>query len=384
MAIAMKKKLIYAPTAVFLAVMIVMTALFIITPKADYSPSEKRYLEDFPETNLTTVTNGEFETGFENYLADHFPFRNMWVGFNAYYNLLIGNNGNDGVYNCAEGYLINEPVSRENRVNTNLGVIADFAKSVDVPVTAMFTPSTGYSLGGVLPAAHGEYRDDEIFENVSEKLKNTRVDFVDLRESFKAPADPFKDNGYYYHTDHHWTTLGAYTAYTRLCAAIGKKPTDKESFNVWSYGGFYGTTYSTSGFWGTKPDNIEVWENPKNEGKIKVKITEGSESKTYDSMYFRDHLKEDDKYPVFLDGNHALETITNSRVKDGKVLVIKDSFCHSLAPFLADNYRKVTLVDMRYYKNSVSELLKKGKYDRVLFIYGIDNFATDTDFVWLK
>jgi hypothetical protein len=71
-------------------------------------------------------------------------------------------------------------------------------------------------------------------------------------------------------------------------------------------------------------------------------------------------------------------------VRKGRLLVIKDSFAHTLAPFLADSFRKVTLVDVRYYKNSVTDLVKQGKYDRVLVMYGIDNFATDTDLAWLK
>jgi hypothetical protein len=115
-----------------------------------------------------------------------------------------------------------------------------------------------------------------------------------------------------------------------------------------------------------------------------VEITEGDETNTYHSMYFLNHLEEDDKYPVFLDGNHAIVNIENKNVKKGKVLIVKDSFCHSLAPFLADNYNTVTMVDMRYYKNSISDMVKEGNYDQVLVIYGIDNFATDSDLVWIK
>ena len=131
-------------------------------------------------------------------------------------------------------------------------------------------------------------------------------------------------------------------------------------------------------------DSIELWQNPKNDKKITLDISEGSETKSYDTMFFNKHLSEDDKYPVFIDGNHALETITNKNVKSGRVLVIKDSFAHCMAPFLAESYNTVTLVDLRYYKNSISQLVKSGKYDEVLVIYGIDNFAADTDLVWLS
>ena len=323
--------------AVFLCFVFLMTALFIVTPKTNYSSLEKRYLEDFPEAKLKAIADGTFEKGFEDYLADHFPLRNMWVGINAYSNLLVGNNGNDGVYKCSDNYLINQPVGDDNRVETNTSALISFKENIDVPMTVMTAPSTGYIMADKLPSVHREYR----------------------------------------------TTYGAYTAYVQLMKSLAMSPAKKSDFNITSYKDFYGTTYSTSGFWFNKPDTIELWESKKSD-KVSVEITEGDESKTYDSMYFKKHLEEDDKYPVFLDGNHALETITNDRVKKGSVLVIKDSFSHCLAPFLAENFHTVTLVDLRYYKNSVSELVKTGKYDRVLAVYGIDNFATDTDLVWLS
>lgn len=377
----MKKKRLLVPMFVFLLFIFLMAVLFIVTPKSNYSSLEKRYLEDFPEANLEAIADGEFEEGFENYLADHFPIRNMWVGINAYANFLAGNNGANGVYNCDNGYLINEPVSDKNRVDTNLGALTDFKDSAKVDMTCLIVPSTGYIMKDELPKVHNEYKDDEYFNNIKTVLGEHDIKFVDVRSRFKSDAQ----NGgkLYYRTDHHWTTLGAYTAYEQLMTELGHIPAKKSSFLVETYPDFYGTTYSTSGFWFNMGDDIELWRNPKSEKNITLDITEGEETKTYNTMYFTDHLKEDDKYPVFIDGNHALETFTNKNVKSGKALVIKDSFAHCMAPFLAENYNTVTLVDLRYYKKSVSELVKKGKYDEVLVVFGIDNFATDTDLVWL-
>ncbi|MCR5652261.1 MAG: hypothetical protein K6F88_00505 [Ruminococcus sp.] len=377
----MKKRLLL-PTIVFLLFIFVTAVLFIVTPKADYSSYEKRYLEDFPEANLQAIADGEFGENFEKYLADHFPVRNMWVGLNAYINLLSGNNGSNGVYNCDEGYLINAPVSDDNRINTNLGALTDFKDKIDVKMTFLLAPSTGYIMKDELPIVHDEYKDDDYFSKIKSTLDDKGIGFVDVRSRFKSEVQ--SGNQLYYRTDHHWTTLGAYTAYNQLMTTLGKSPAKKSEFRVESCPDFYGTTYSTSGFWFNMGDKIKLWQNPKNDKKITLDITEGTETKRYDTMYFTKHLNEDDKYPVFIDGNHALETITNKNVKSGKALVIKDSFAHSMAPFLAENYNTVTLVDLRYYKNSISELVKNGKYDEVLVVYGIDNFATDTDLVWLS
>ena len=373
----------YVPAIVFLIFIYGMALWFLFSPKTDYSSSEKRYLQKFPDTNIEKVLSGDFGSEFETFFADQFPQRNTWVGLNAYTALAEGNNGASGVYNCKNDYLINKPVSTENNLDKNISAVTDFAKQIKAPTTVMLVPSTGYVADDVLPTFHDKYNDDEYFGSISKKLSDSKISFVDLRDRFKSE---YKNGSQlYYKTDHHWTTKGAYTGYTELCKALGVVPIDESALEKKSYPDFYGTTYSSSGFWLTPPDSIEVWNNPKNTDKnISVKITEGTTVKTANSMYFTDHLKEDDKYPVFLDGNHALTEITNTNAKNGTIVLIKDSFSHSLAPFLAENYKKVVLVDLRYYKESVSQLVKSYSPEQVVVLYGIDNLATDTDIVWLK
>ncbi len=377
-------KLRFAPAVLFIAFIFGLAIWFVVNPKADYSSSEKRYLQQFPETSVDTVLSGEFSEKFETYFADHFPQRNMWVGLNSYYNLGIGLNGRNGVYNSADGYLINVPVDKENYVRKNIRVLAEFKEKIgDVPMTVMLAPSTGYIATDKLPLIHDSYNDDTYFAETAKTLGESGVNFVDLRETFKQKyAEGVQ---LYYRTDHHWTTDGAYEGYVKLCEKLGVQPADKDSFAKTAYGGFYGTTYSTSGYWLTKPDSITVYDNQENTDKnITVKISEDGKDNHYGSMFFYNHIGEDDKYPVFLDGNHALTEIQNKNAKNGTIVVIKDSFSHSLAPFLAENYSKVVLVDLRYYKQSVSDLIKKENPEQVVALYGIDNLATDTDIVWLQ
>lgn len=377
-------KLRFAPAVLFVAFIFGLAIWFVVNPKADYSSSEKRYLQQFPETSVDTVLSGEFSEKFETYFADHFPQRNMWVGLNSYYNLGIGLNGRNGVYNSADGYLINVPVDKENYVRKNIRVLAEFKEKIgDVPMTVMLAPSTGYIATDKLPLIHDSYNDDTYFAETAKTLGESGVNFVDLRETFKQKYA--EGEQLYYRTDHHWTTDGAYEGYVKLCEKLGVQPADKDSFAKTAYGGFYGTTYSTSGYWLTKPDSITVYDNQENTDKnITVKISEDGKDNHYGSMFFYNHIDEDDKYPVFLDGNHALTEIQNKNAKNGTIVVIKDSFSHSLAPFLAENYSKVVLVDLRYYKQSVSDLIKKENPEQVVALYGIDNLATDTDIVWLQ
>ena len=280
----------YVPAFVFLIFVYGMAVWFIFSPKLEYSSAEKRYLQKFPEASIENISNGTFGTEFESYFADHFPNRNLWVGFNAYYSLATGNNGSSGVYHCKNDYLINKPVSTDNKLDKNTKAIIDFKNSINTPVTVMFAPSTGYVCDDVLPLFHDKYNDDLYFEEISGKFSQSGIPFVDLRETFKEEYK--KGNQLYYRTDHHWTSYGAYTGYVQLCNQLGITPTDKSKFDIEKYSDFYGTTYSTSGFMLTPPDDIEVWNNKQNkESDITVTITEGTESNTYNSMFFKSHLE---------------------------------------------------------------------------------------------
>lgn len=378
-----QSKLRFIPMFVFLAFIFGLGGWFVLNPKLEYSSSEKRYLQKFPKVTAENVLDGKFSSDFEKYFADHFPQRKLWVGTNSYYNLSLGNNGADGIYFCDKGYLVNEPVTDSKLITSNIGVIADFSKNVEAPVTAMFVPSAGYIMDDILPAVHNSYRDDEWFAESQKRFADSNINFVDLRESFK---NEYKNGTQlYYKTDHHWTTEGAYLGYTELCKSLGTEPVKREAFDIETYEDFYGTTYSTGGFWLNEADNIEVWNNKANTAEnISVEIVEGMQSEIHNSMFFYEHIEEDDKYPVFIDGNHAFTRIKNTKAQGGKILVVKDSFSHCIAPFLAESYSEVVLVDMRYYKESVSQLAQSENFEQILVLYGAENLAKDADIKWLE
>ena len=376
----MKKLYKALPAAVFVIFIAVMCVLFLVLPKNEYSSSEKRILEQAPEFSGEKLVSGEFGEHFEKFLSDQFAGRNTWVGLAAYYQLAIGNNGANGIYKCSDGYLINDPEDMSGLMR-NIGFIEEFAGHVDVPTTVLIAPSTGYICSDKLPAVHQPYRDDEYFEKIAEQL-NT-ADFVDIRDAFKSAYASGEQ--LYYKTDHHWTAAGAYTAYTALADVLGYTANSRGSYQVTSYGGFYGTTYSSSGFWLNEADDIEVWDNKTNDGHLHIAITDNGETTEQDEMFYYSHLEEDDKYPVYLDGNHPYTVITNDNAtSDEKLLVVKDSFAHSFVPFLADHYAEIIMVDMRYYTNPLPELVESEGIDRVLFLYSIDNLATDDKIAFIE
>ena len=376
----MKKLYKSLPAAVFVMFIAAMFVLFLVLPKNEYSASEKRILEQAPAFTGEKLVSGEFGEHFEKFLSDQFAGRNLWVGLASYYQLSIGNNGANGVYKCADGYLINDPEDMSGLMR-NIGFIEEFAQHIDAPVSVLIAPSTGCICADKLPAVHKSYRDDEYFEKIAAALN--AASFTDIREAFKAAYDSGEQ--LYYKTDHHWTAAGAYTAYSALAGELGYAVNPCEAYEVTAYDGFYGTTYSSSGFWLNEPDSIEVWDNKTNDGHLRVAITDNGATTGQDEMFYYSHLDEDDKYPVYLDGNHPYTVITNDHASSNqKLLVVKDSFAHSLVPFLADHYAEIIMVDMRYYTNPLPELVQSEGIDRVLFVYSVDNLATDDKIAFIE
>ena len=83
----------YIISIVFIIFIFGMAVLFLLLPKAKYSSNEKRYLSDPPQVSMQNLASGQLTKDIESYLTDHIPFREFYVGTNAYYNLYTGRNG---------------------------------------------------------------------------------------------------------------------------------------------------------------------------------------------------------------------------------------------------------------------------------------------------
>ena len=383
----MKNKFIkFLPAALFIAFTLSLGIAFFALPKKDFSDYEKRYLAETPIFSLSNLLSGDLvkeidgdsENGTTGYVSDHFPFRSFFVGLNSYYNLSFGNTANSDYYFGEDGFIITKPYNIR-RLDTNIKVLNSFSE--DMNVTLGVVPSAGYILEDKLPQNHISYKDIEVYKKLKAEL-SANINYCDL----EAVMKDFYSSGEapYYKTDHHWTTSAAYEAYKALSSELSYIPTDESRFTKTEYEGFCGTTYSSSGYFLAEPDTLVLWEQGAASSSVTVEIHEGESVKAYDSMFFLNHLDEPDMYPVFLDGNHSLVKIKNPDAEGGKLLVIKDSYAHALVPFLADNYSEIVMVDMRYYKESVSELCKAEGITDALILYSISNFCTDTGLAFLE
>lgn len=372
----MRKKLRnFIITFLFCLAIFAAPVLFFVQPKENYSELEKRYLQELPDINGENLVSGEFTEELGTYVADHFPGRELFVGINAYYDLYSGRQGTKEYFPSQDGRLFAKPTEADfHTLNTNLDSINSFANELakteaGIPVTLMLVPSSGAVL-----LDDPEYPDQEIISYAYDSVETRTVDLLSV---FRTNSDP---GSFYYCTDHHWTSEGAYQAACAYRHSLDLPCLSREDYTKQSYSPFYGSAYSSSGLWLTSPDSLELWYS----GNV-MQVT--NETGTVNQeVFYPERLEEQDKYRVYLDGNHALvriENLSRSDEEERNLLVIRDSFSNSLGCFLADLYNNVILVDLRYYKLPLTDLLLED-IDEVLIEYSVDNFVHDTNLAFLS
>lgn len=355
---------------IFLLILSGMSVFGFAAGDERYSEKENRYLAIKPELDSGNLLNGKYQEDYETYLADKTIFRNKWIEFKMYIELASLKKDVNGVYFGKDNYLIErqdtDKFETEN-ADKNCKYLEEFVdnykKNTDICV--MLVPNTSEILEKKLPKYAYNFNETGYINDIYKEIGEDNT--VDVNEILKA----HKDEYLYYKTDHHWTTLGAYYAFTEYADKIGiniekyttKLVTDK----------FYGTMSSKVNL-EIEADKIYIYE-PDKEEEVSVRYNNSAEPK--DSLYEMSALDKKDKYSIFLGGNNPLVQITTNAKNDRKVLVIKDSFAHCLIPFMISGFSKIDVVDLRYYNESIRKMIEEGGYTDILVLYNVGTFVED-------
>ncbi len=177
------------------------------------------------------------------------------------------------------------------------------------------------------------------------------------------------DEYIYFHTDHHWTQLGAYYAYRRFCEEKGITPHELLEYESVSYDGFYGTFYFSTNRAETlkqNPDTITAYI-PLCGNAMTYQDSAGT---MHEAAIINDASKMNagNRYNCFLLGDNAYTEIQNPNLTDGSACVlVKESYGNALAPFLADHYQYLYVIDYRYYPGNLLDFIREKGVSDVIF-----------------
>ena len=358
---------------IFVVFIFIITILNIISPTKIYSEKEKRKLSQSPELNKETILSGKFTQEYEEYFNDQFVFRDNWISLNTKYKILSLNKHINDVYLGKNSYLFEDTSSYDTKkLYKNMdhlkNLISKYKDSIgENNINIMLIPNGSEILSDKLPKYATVLDQQKILKDAEVMYKDNFINTYDILKRNKSKY-------IYYKTDHHWTTLGAYYGYNAWADKTNHeiKPFSSDNTKIISTN-FLGTIYSKINY-AKEPDIITIY-NP--EEKYSVNYDSNTSSST--SLYNLEYLEKKDQYSVFLDGNHGLVTITSSNTNGKNLLIIKDSYANCFIPFIADEYEKIHVIDLRYYNSSLESYIEDNDISELLVLYNINSIAKDTN-----
>ncbi len=354
-------------TAVFLAVICVVGAVFLLLPDKDISKSERRKLTQF-ETYSEQKQSGGKDYGFsdyfsylEKYMLDQFPardgFREIKSLFKKYVLFQSDNNG----YYYSDGHLskldkdLSEKAVTEN-VNRLNSIYENYFKNSDSKAYYSVIPDKNFFLAEKGNYPHYDY--GEMYKKVRETL-NGKIEEIEIKDSLSLDS--------FYKTDPHWDQSKILPAADRLLSGMDAKSSASVlSWKENAIENFLGTYYGQAAL-PVKADKLTYLTSDELSGVTVTDLVKKEEVPLYGEKNFENV----DPYDVFLGGAVPALKIENAKQKNGKQLVVfRDSFGSSMVPLLVSEYSEVLVLDIRYI--SPSQLPTVARFQKdcdVLFLY---------------
>ncbi len=338
---------------------------FIFLPKSSFSYNENRYLKKMPEFSMNALFNGKYFEDLSSYVTDNFPFRLNFINLKTQVLKLMGTDKIEDVYYGKNGELYQE-YSRDDSSDTIIKRINNFITNNEgINVDIIISPTAISIEKDNISKYNTNYDENITLDYYKDNLKGNFIDIRDVLEEHK-------DEYLFYKTDHHWTTMGAHYAYLEYASYKGFEEREFQFEKVNDK--FYGTLYSK-----VLDNSLSYDEIYRIKVESNVLVSYLDTESESNSLYNSKWLEKKDKYSYFLDGNHSLIKIDNLDNSNGRrLLIVKDSYANSFVPFIVSDYDEIVIVDPRYYKKSISDLVSLYEINDVLFLYNI--LTIDDDF----
>ncbi len=341
----------------------VLSLLCYFAPKADFLDTERRAPEAFPELSLTTVMKDgteyedSFMSNFEGYALDAFPFRDFFRTVKAISaNYVFRQLDNNNIF-VAEGYAAAlqpemDAGSVTHAANRMTFIYEKFLKDKGITPHLAIIPDKAYFLAEDNGRLNMDY--DAFVAAVKEGVPF--AEYIDL-----FPTLSIED---YYKTDTHWRQEKLTDTAAALVEGMGGVYTGSFTPKLLD-NPFYGVYYGQAAL----PMPAEDMYYMQSDALKNVTVFDFQNNKEI-SLYDMEKAHGRDPYDMYLSGELSLVTIENpDATTDKELIVFRDSFGRAIVPLMAQDYAKITIVDIRYLASTMLGGLIQFKDQDVLFLY---------------
>ena len=234
-------------------------------------------------------------------------------------------------------------------------VIEDYAEAInqlssamgpDVRTISLVTPNSGefYSPESSHTGSHSQ---KDMIDYCYGRMDGS-VLTVDAYSALREHADEY----IFFRTDHHWTALGAYYAYTQYCKTVGFEPVALEKFQTGTYDNFLGSMYTfTKGYpqsdaLAANPDSLTYYLPIAETHAKYYSDTTLSDGVPISVVYTKIDENVSNKYLCFIGGDTPI-CIIDTDVDGPVCMVLKESYGNAFVPFLTSHYSKIIVIDPR-------------------------------------
>jgi len=355
----MNKKIRSIGVSLVIALWAVLTLALWFGEKEDYTLSERRKLVQMPQVSVGAILSGRFMPEFEDFTLDQFPMRDGVRQIKSLFSYhVLNQKDNNGIYLVEDTvakieYPLNK-VSVEYALGRLNYLYDTYLTDTNCKVYASVVPDKGFYLAE--PNGYPAMDYNALLESF--RQGTAWAEYIDITALLSAED--------YYRTDTHWRQEQILDVAERLLEAMGASVPSVEAYTpVKVEKPFYGVYFGQAAL-PLEPEEMVILRNHRLAACKVFDFLTGE----YTDIYNMDKMESPDLYDVYLSGAQALLTIENPNAQtDRELIIFRDSFGSSLAPLLVSDYRKVTLVDIRYL--SPDQLVYFLAFDDqdVLFLY---------------
>lgn len=354
----------------FLLALLITGAL---TPDKKQSDTENRVLAQFPSASVDSVLDGSFMSGFESYMSDQFLLRDAAVRAKTLMTRVLGGSEVNGVYIGKNNRLFEIPSEfNEEKVTELTDAINAFSEKCGIGNQYfMLVPNSSYILEDSLPDFLRCENQREQIGKIYGKL-SLNTDVIDVCEAFEKSENK---EDLYLRTDHHWTSDGAFAAFSAFADAAELEFSAGEYERIVFTDSFFGTLASSSGI-SSYADSLCAVVPVNSAGSYVVHNTEIQEKSS--SVFDLTKLEASNSYEVFFGGNFSRIVINTSAVNGKKLLIFKDSYANCFIPLLTPHYETIVIIDPRYFTDNINDILTDTEFTDLLYLYNLNTFLEDS------